>query len=227
MSELILIVDDEKNITKSLSLLLKNEGYEIVTYNNSTDALEYYKKTIPDLAILDIKMPEMSGIELINKMKMINPEISVIFLTSKNEEQDEIEGLSLGADDYITKPFSQKILISRIKTILRRKKKPKTDNNIVKIGELTINNDDYSCFWNNQKINLSITEFLILKNLVENAEKIKTREQLIDFAYGQNIYVEERTIDSHIKRIRKKIKKIDDTFNNIEAIYGLGYKYKV
>jgi len=225
MSELILLVDDEQNITKSISLLLKNEGYNVVAYNNGLEAFEFYKENIPDLSILDIKMPEISGIDLINKIKTANSDASVIFLTSKSDEQDEIEGLTLGADDYITKPFSQNILISRIKTILRRNRKLETDSCSAKIGNLTINSENYTCYWNDKKINLSITEFLILKTLSENIEKIKTREQLIDFAYGQNIYVDERTIDTHIKRIRKKIKKIDDNFNNIETIYGLGYKY--
>jgi two-component system response regulator ChvI len=223
MSELILLVDDEKNITKSISLLLKNEGYDVVAYNNGLEALDYYKTKTPDLTILDIKMPEISGIDLINRIKHINPNASVIFLTSKCDEQEEIEGLTLGADDYITKPFSQNILISRIKTILRRNEK---NFNLAKIGNLTINNENYSCFWKDEKINLSITEFLILKDLSENIEKVKTREQLIDFAYGDNVYVEDRAIDNHIKRIRKKIKKIDNDFDNIETIYGLGYKYK-
>ncbi len=234
MSHKIILVDDDQNILTSVSIALESEGFDVKTYTNGEEGLEGIKSLLPDLVILDIKMPVMDGIEVITKIRQ-TPEtqlIPVIFLTSKDDEIDEVIGLKMGADDYITKPFSQRLLIERIKTILRRqdiinsRKNIEENENLIIRGSLVLDDSRHLCSWKNIPINLTVTEYLLVKALAIRPGHVKNRDQLIDSAYGENIYVDDRTIDSHIKRLRKKFKDIDKEFDRIETLYGVGYKYK-
>ena len=234
MSHKIILVDDDQNILTSVSIALESEGFDIKTYTNGEEGLKGVKSWLPDLVILDIKMPVMDGIEVITKIRQI-PEtelIPVIFLTSKDDEIDEVIGLKMGADDYITKPFSQRLLIERIKTILRRqdiinsRKDIEENENLIIRGSLVLDDSRHLCSWKGIPINLTVTEYLLVKALAIRPGHVKNRDQLIDAAYGENIYVDDRTVDSHIKRLRKKFKDIDKEFDRIETLYGVGYKYK-
>ena len=225
----IFLLDDDVSILTSVKMLLEEEGFMVEAFSNANSLLNKIENNdIPDLAILDIKMPIMNGIEVISKIKDINNNIPSIFLTSKDDELDEIHGLSMGADDYIKKPFSQHLLLARIKSVLRRHEKEvlEESDDIIKRGNLELNLNKHLCKWKENPLELTVTEFLLLKCLATRPGHIKNRQQLIDEAYGINIYVDDRTIDSHIKRIRKKFKKIDDAFDHIETLYGAGYKYK-
>ena len=224
----ITIVDDDQNIVTSIRIALEEEGYKITAFHDGENGLQGIKNTHPDLVILDIKMPRMDGTEVLQKLRETS-NIPVIFLTSKDDEIDEIIGLKLGADDYITKPFSQRLLITRIATILKRAQEratPQETQTPITHGPLALDQSRYLCTWNEQPLDLTVTEFLLIRALAENPGHVKSREQLITAAYGDNIYVDDRTIDSHIKRIRKKFKKTDDNFDHIETLYGIGYKYK-
>lgn len=228
----IVLVDDDRNILTSVSMALEAEGYEVRTYNDGEAGLNGILEKEPDLAVLDVKMPRMDGIELITKLRETTM-LPVIFLTSKDDEVDEAIGLRMGADDYITKPFSQKLLIERIRALLRRQNyinqvragQVKDQAKLVR-GNLELDDSRHICTWKGTPLNLTVTEYLLLKALVLNPGHVKNRDQLIDMAYGENIYVDDRTIDSHIKRVRKKFKAIDADFVQIETLYGVGYKYK-
>ncbi len=228
----IALVDDDQNILVSVSMALETEGFEVKTYPNGEEGLKGLLEDPPDLAILDIKMPRMDGIELLTKLRETSS-LPVIFLTSKSDEVDEIVGLRLGADDYVTKPFSQRLLIERIRTILRRnEEKRKTvpaetekDAAQIVVGPLILDTKRFLCTWKDEFLTFTVTEFLLLKALAEHPGHVKTRDQLIDIAYGETIYVDDRTIDSHIKRVRRKFKNIDSDFSNIQTVYGAGYKY--
>lgn len=235
----IALVDDDQNILLSVSMALETEGYDVKTYTNGEEGLKGLLEQPPDLAILDIKMPRMDGIELLTKLRETS-DLPVIFLTSKSDEVDEIVGLRMGADDYVTKPFSQKLLIERIRTILRRNKArsskestapknpdPITDSHPDRIilGDLTLDTKRFLCLWKGNILNFTVTEFLLLKALAEHPGHVKSRDQLIDVAYGESIYVDDRTIDSHIKRVRRKFKTVDPEFSKIQTVYGAGYKY--
>lgn len=230
MSHHITLVDDDQNITTSVSMALKAEGFEVSVYNDGLAGLEGIHTRQPDLAILDIKMPQMDGIELIKALRK-SYGFPIIFLTSKDDEIDEIVGLRMGADDYVTKPFSQRLLIERIHVLLRRSRLQQNvggdsiSENAIVYGDLKMDEDKHICSWKGRNVPLTVSEYLLLKALVERPEHIKSREQLIDIAYGSGVYVDDRTIDSHIKRIRKKFKEDDKEFNNIETVYGVGYKY--
>ena len=225
----IILVDDDKNIVTSVKIALESEGWRVSSFYNGEEGLSGILDNAPDLVVLDIKMPRMDGIEVLQKLRETS-QVPVIFLTSKDDEVDEIVGLKMGADDYITKPFSQRLLITRIQALLRREQQRAPDNKdpaeILTYGDLMLDRNRYLCAWSGQPLDLTVTEFLLLHALVVRPGHVKNREQLIDSAYGNQIYVDERTIDSHIKRIRKKFKKIDDDFDNIETLYGIGYKYK-
>lgn len=233
MTYKIALVDDDRNILTSVSMALKAEGYEVNTYNDGEEGYNGITDNPPDLAVLDIKMPRMDGMEVLTKIRE-ESELPVIFLTSKDDEIDEVLGLRMGADDYITKPFSQRLLIERIRALLRRraagKSKPdnKQDSNENKIvrGSLVLDDDRHICTWKGTALTLTVTEYLLLKSLAQRPGIVKNRDQLIDMAYGENIYVDDRTIDSHIKRIRKKFRTLDSEFSQIETLYGVGYKYK-
>ena len=228
MNSRIALVDDDQNILASVSIALENEGYEVKTFFDSEQALIEITRNTFNLAVLDIKMPKLDGIELLRKIREKN-DIPVIFLTSKDDELDEALGLGIGADDYITKPFSQRLLLARIKAVLRRsvndRNKSKKNNTI--IGNLTLDVDRHLCSWKENEIKLTVTEFLLLQSLASRPGHVKTRDQLMDAAYGDDVYLEDRTIDSHIKRIRRKFKLFDNEFNKIETLYGIGYKYKL
>jgi len=233
MSQTIVLVDDDRNILTSVSMALEEEGFIVRTYSDAEEGLRVLTQQPPDIAILDIKMPRLTGMELLQRLRQnkITKTLPVIFLTSKDEEVDEIMGLSMGADDYITKPFSHRLLLERIKTILRREdlrlNPPSTDPNvIITRGDLVLDSDRHQCTWKGKAVNLTVTEFLLVKSLAQRVGHVKTRDQLMDAAYGESVYVDDRTIDSHIKRLRKKFRKIDDSFEQIETLYGVGYKYK-
>ena len=231
----IALVDDDINILTSLSIALKSEGYEISTYNNGEEALKGLLENPPDLAILDIKMPRMDGIELIKRLNK-QSEIPVIFLTSKDDEYDEILGLRLGAEDYITKPFSQKLLIERLRVIMRRQDRmaemvfPHSDEpdeaDNIQHGDLILNNAMHECYWKQKKVDLTVTEYLLIKSLAVNPGHVKNRHQIMNYAYSDDTYLEDRVIDSHIKRVRKKFRDVDPEFDHIETVYGLGYRYR-
>ena len=225
----ICLIDDDQNILASLSLALKSEGYIISTYSDGLSGLNSLREDNYDIAILDIKMPRLDGLEVLQKLRQTS-NLPVIFLTSKDEEIDQLLGLKMGADDYITKPFSQKLLIERVRAILRRSKEVKdlnnTDSNdIIKRGKLSLNMSRHECFWNDLPIKLTVTEFLLLESLASRPGYVKSRDQLMSAAYDDDIYVDDRTIDSHIKRLRKKFKDLDESFESIETLYGVGYRY--
>ncbi len=219
---LIALVDDDLNILTSLSLLMDAEGIDTKTYTDGNEFLKDFSQKAFDLVTLDVKMPKIDGFEVLKQIRQTS-QIPVILLTSKDEEIDEIIGLRSGADDYIRKPFSQRLLLERINVLLRRKN---SAEKFTETGLLTMDNVRHICKWKGIEINLTITEFIILQSLVEHSGQVKTRQQLIDAAYGVGTYVDDRTIDTHVKRLRKKFKDIDDSFSQIESLYGLGYKYR-
>lgn len=230
MAHRIALVDDDRNILASLSIVLEQEGFDVATYRDGAEALRGLIDSPVDLAVLDIKMPRMDGIELLQRLQDKAP-TPVIFLTSKDDEVDELHGLRMGADDYIKKPFSQRLLIERIKAVIRRIEAQKADDGsesetAIKRGEMTLDPAQHVCKWKDRAVNLTVTEFLIIQALAARPGHVKSRDQLIDAAYGENIYVDDRTIDSHIKRLRKKFRHVDDEFANIETLYGVGYKYR-
>jgi two-component system response regulator ChvI len=230
MSQNIALVDDDRNILTSVSMSLEAEGFNVKTYNDGEEGLKGITASPPDLVVLDIKMPRMDGMEVLSKLRE-NSALPVIFLTSKDDEVDEVIGLRMGADDYITKPFSQRLLIERIRALLRRQQlqdedPEKTSGETVQRGDLVLDDSRHLCTWKGEPVNLTVTEYLLVKALAQRPGHVKNRDQLIDLAYGENIYVDDRTIDSHIKRVRKKFKSVDTDFNQIETLYGIGYRYK-
>jgi two-component system, OmpR family, response regulator ChvI len=228
----IALVDDDRNILTSVSIALEAEGYRIMTYTDGASALDGFKTSPPDLAILDIKMPRMDGMETLRRLRQ-KSDMPVIFLTSKDEEIDELFGLKMGADDFIRKPFSQRLLVERVKAILRRSAPkdgsvPKeTDTaKVLERGLLRMDPERHTCTWKNEPVTLTVTEFLILQALASRPGVVKSRNALMDAAYDDQVYVDDRTIDSHIKRLRKKFKVADDDFDMIETLYGVGYRFK-
>lgn len=227
MAERIALVDDDQNILTSVSLALEAEGFEVETYSDGEQGLNGISRRPPDLVILDIKMPRLDGMEVLETIRK-KSNLPVIFLTSKDDEVDEALGLRIGADDYITKPFSQRLLLERIKAILRRVNfDPQINSESLVIrGDLTLDSSRHESKWKGNDVKLTVTEFLILKVLSQRAGIVKNRDQLMDAAYGETIYVDDRTIDSHIKRLRKKFRVIDKNFDQIETLYGVGYRYR-
>ncbi len=229
MRRTIALVDDDRNILASVAIGLEAEGFTVRAYADPEEALRELVARPVDLAVLDIKMPRLDGLELMSRLRRQTP-TPVIFLTSKDDEIDEALGLKMGADDYITKPFSQRLLIERIRAVLRRTdataETPAEKKAAIVRGQLVLDPTRHLCAWRGEAVNLTVTEFLILMALVQRPGFVKNRDQLIDAAYGENIYVDDRTIDSHIKRLRKKFKIVDDNFTHIETLYGIGYRYK-
>ena len=227
MSEKIILIDDDNNILTSVSVALKAEGWVVETYSDSEQGLIALQRNTPDIAILDIKMPKLDGMEVLKKLRESN-DVPVIFLTSKDDEIDEAIGLRMGADDYITKPFSQKLLIERIRAVLRRSSYKNNDvsDKLIQRNNLSLDPDRHLCKWKGEEIRLTVTEFLILYSLAQRPGLVKNRDQLIDTAYGETIYVDDRTIDSHIKRMRRKFRVFDKDFDHIETLYGVGYRYR-
>ncbi len=225
----ITLVDDDRNILTSVQMALEVEGFAVRAFDNGQDALKTLNDNAGDLVVLDMKMPAMDGLEVLKRLREFS-KVPTIFLTSVDDEVDQVLGLRMGADDYITKPFSQRIFIERIRGILRRageaKSVDKTANPIIERGHLSFDETRHLCTWKNTPVNMTVTEYLLIKALALNPGHVKSRDHLINDAYGESIYVDDRTVDSHIKRIRQKFKKIDNDFNHIETIYGIGYKYK-
>ncbi len=229
----IALVDDDRNFLTSLSMALQVEGFDVSTYADGEAALSGISGKPVDIAILDIKMPRMDGFELLGKLRK-QTGMPIIFLTSKDEEIDEVIGLRSGADDYIRKPVPQRVLLERIRALLRRQsaireqtlKQPQNKEDLITRGSLVMDSQRHSCTWKGQEVDLTVTEFLLLQALAVRPGFVKNRDKLIDAAYGENIYVDDRTIDSHIKRMRRKFREIDNEFNYIETLYGVGYRYR-
>lgn len=230
---LIALVDDDRNILTSVSIAMEAEGYRVVTYTDGASAFDGFKTQMPDLAIFDIKMPRMDGMELLRRVRQ-KSDLPVIFLTSKDEEIDELFGLKMGADDFIHKPFSQRLLVERVKAILRRvnakdatpQEKINADAKALERGKLKLDPERHFCTWDGKSVTLTVTEFLILQSLAQRPGVVKSRDALMDAAYDDQVYVDDRTIDSHIKRLRKKFNQIDEAFDMIETLYGVGYRFK-
>ena len=232
MSITIALVDDDRNILTSLSVALQSEGFITRLYSDGEAALKALTENPPDLAVLDIKMPRMDGMELLRRLRE-RCDFPVIFLTSKDEEIDEALGLAMGADDYIAKPFSQRLVIARIRAILRRvelnKNAPSEDDEPVAEpitrGRLEMDPARHRVTWKGKDVTLTVTEFLILESLAQRPGVVKSRNQLMDAAYQDDVYVDDRTIDSHIKRLRRKFRQADPHFDGIETLYGAGYRF--
>jgi two-component system response regulator ChvI len=232
MTATIALVDDDRNILTSVSITLQAEGFVTRLYSDGETALKALVDNPPDIAILDIKMPRMDGLELLRRLREKSM-VPVIFLTSKDDELDEALGLAMGADDYIAKPFSQRLLIARIRAILRRAEvaqggngteEPAAETSLVR-GRLAMDTARHRVTWAGATVTLTVTEFLILETLAQRPGIVKTRNQLMDAAYHDDIYVDDRTIDSHIKRVRRKFRQVDATFDAIETLYGAGYRF--
>ena len=231
----IALVDDDRNILTTLSIALQAEGYATRVYSDGEAALKALTENPPDLAVFDIKMPRMDGMELLRRLRATS-DLPVIFLTSKDEEQDEEAGLAMGADDYIAKPFSQRLLLARIRAILRRaapEREPEdaaeapvaADRAVVERGRLRMDPSRHRVTWDGKPVSLTVTEFLILECLAQRPGVIRSRNQLMDAAYPDDVFVDDRTVDSHIKRLRRKFRSVDPEFGGIETLYGAGYSF--
>ncbi|MEP6983684.1 MAG: response regulator transcription factor [Sphingomicrobium sp.] len=233
MSQVIALVDDDRNILTSVSIALQQEGFITRVYADPQVALKAIGENPPDLGVFDIKMPGMDGIELLRRVRELSS-VPVIFLTSKDDELDEALGLAMGADDYISKPFSQRLLIARIRAILRRRELERGEaatttaeaaQPTLERGRLTMDPARHRVLWDGRVVSLTVTEFLILETLAQRPGVVKTRNQLLDIAYSDDVYVDDRTIDSHIKRIRRKFRTVDRAFDSIDTLYGVGYRF--
>jgi len=231
MTATIALVDDDRNILTSVSIALQAEGFLTRVYSDGETALKALVDNPPDLAIFDVKMPRMDGLELLRRLRE-KSHIPVIFLTSKDDELDEALGLAMGADDYIAKPFSQRLLIARIRAILRRTDAAQAAGGeeavaetLIERGRLAMDPARHKVTWRGDNVTLTVTEFLILEALAQRPGVVKTRNQLMDAAYQDDIYVDDRTIDSHIKRVRRKFREVDNDFDSIETLYGAGYRF--
>jgi two-component system, OmpR family, response regulator ChvI len=228
---LIALVDDDRHILTSVSIALESEGYTTTSYTDGVAALQGLQDNPPDMAIFDIKMPRMDGMELLRRLRQ-KTDLPVIFLTSKDDEIDELFGLKMGADDFIRKPFSQRLLVERVKAVLRRAQPRDATSSALEAsraierGKLVLDPDRHSCTWDGRVVTLTVTEFLILQALAQRPGIVKSRDALMDAAYDDQVYVDDRTIDSHIKRLRKKFKAVDESFDAIETLYGVGYRFK-
>src|SRR4051812_25881934 len=229
----ITLVDDDENIVTSVSLALESHGHTVKAYYDGAAGLAALESNPPDLAILDVKMPRMDGMEVLRRLRQTS-EVPVIILTSKDDEIDEILGFNLGADDYIHKPFSQRLLIERVRAVLRRAgigieevgSAAEAGAKAIKRGRLTLDPARHDCLWDNKPVRLTVTEFLLLQSLAQRPGFVKSRDNLMDAAYDDQVYVDDRTIDSHIKRMRKKFRQVDPEFDSIETLYGVGYRYR-
>ena len=227
----IALVDDDRNILTSVAMTLEAEGFEVETYNDGQAAWDAFNKRMPDMAVLDIKMPRIDGMDLLQRLRQ-RSSMPVIFLTSKDDEIDEVLGLRMGADDYVKKPFSQRLLVERIRSLLRRQDaiageeiEETEDTKVMVRGDLVMDPLRHAVKWKGHDVSLTVTEFLLLQALAQRPGFVKSRDQLMDVAYDDQVYVDDRTIDSHIKRLRKKMRNTDDEFSAIETLYGIGYRY--
>jgi two-component system, OmpR family, response regulator ChvI len=227
----IALVDDDRDILALIATTLESEGYNVVAYPDGPAALNGFKTVQPDLAILDIRMPQMDGVELLRRLRQ-KSDVPVIFLTGRQEETDELLGLRIGADDFIRKPFSQRVLVERVRTLLRRFRaietagERDTSDHVMERGNLCLDRERHTCTWKGNKVILTVTEFRLLETLATRPGVIKSRDALMDAAYEDQVYVDDRTIDSHIKRLRKKFRGVDETFDMIETLYGVGYRFR-
>jgi two-component system response regulator ChvI len=235
----ITLIDDDENITTSVSLALESHGHTVAVFHDGASGLQGLETDPPDMAILDVKMPRMDGMEVLRRLRQTS-ELPVIILTSKDEEIDEILGFNLGADDYMHKPFSQRLLLERVKAVLRRAR-PEGEEDVdlglqpagaaaadkpLKRGKLTLDPQRHDCLWEGRPVKLTVTEFLLLQSLAQRPGFVKSRDNLMDAAYDDQVYVDDRTIDSHVKRMRKKFRQVDPEFDAIETLYGVGYRYR-
>lgn len=225
----IALIDDDRNILTSVSIALESEGFDVVTYNDGASGLDGLTSAPPDLALLDIKMPRLDGLELLRCLRR-QSDLPVIILTSKDEEIDQLFGLRMGADDFIIKPFSQRLLVERIRAVLRRSaarvEGERSEETQLVRGHLTMDLERHATLWKGEPVVLTVTEFMILHALAHRPGVVKSRNALMDAAYGDYVYVDDRTIDSHIKRLRKKFRQVDPQFDRIETLYGAGYRLK-
>lgn len=228
----IALVDDDRNILQSLSIALQAEGFATRLYSDGEAALKPLLDNPPDLAVFDVKMPRMDGLELLRRLRE-KSSLPVIFLTSKDDEIDEALGLAMGADDYIAKPFSQRLVIARIRAILRRVALNRNDPDSqddpapepINRGRLIMDSARHKVTWDGHDVTLTVTEFLILESLATRPGIVRSRNQLMDAAYQDDVYIDDRTIDSHIKRLRRKFREVDPEFDGIATLYGAGYRY--
>lgn len=234
MTATIALVDDDRNILTSVTIALEAEGFLVRTYPDGQKAYDALSTKPADLAVLDVKMPRMDGMELLRKLRE-DSDMPIIMLTSKDEEIDQVLGLRMGADDYIGKPFSQRLLIERIRALLRRSEMRRAvsedqeetkEEDVMVRGKLTLDSLRHSVTWDGKEVTLTVTEFLILQTLAQHPGHVKSRDNLMDAAYSDDVYVDDRTIDSHIKRLRRKFRAVADDFNAIETLYGVGYRYR-
>ena len=229
----ITLVDDDENIVASVSMALESHGHKVTAYHDGATGLDALESSPPDLAILDVKMPRMDGMEVLRRLRQTST-LPVIILTSKDEEIDEILGYNLGADAYIHKPFSQRLLIERVKALLRRSGTEAEEGDspgdvagrAIKRGKLSMDPARHECTWEGRPVKLTVTEFLLLQALAQRPGFVKSRDNLMDAAYDDQVYVDDRTIDSHVKRMRKKFRVVDPEFDAIETLYGVGYRYR-
>jgi two-component system response regulator ChvI len=229
----ITLVDDDENIVTSVSLALESHGHTVKSYFDGATGLAALESDPPDLAILDVKMPRMDGMEVLRRLRQTS-DLPVIILTSKDDEIDQILGFNLGADDYIHKPFSQRLLLERVKAVLRRARPEEAEtptaaaanSKALRRGKLTLDPARHDCLWEGRPVKLTVTEFLLLQALAQRPGFVKSRDSLMDAAYEDQVYVDDRTIDSHIKRMRKKFRVVDPSFDSIETLYGVGYRYR-
>jgi two-component system, OmpR family, response regulator ChvI len=229
----ITLVDDDENIVTSVSLALESHGHSVKSFFDGATGLAALESDPPDLAILDVKMPRMDGMEVLRRLRQTS-DLPVIILTSKDDEIDQILGFNLGADDYIHKPFSQRLLLERVKAVLRRARPDEAElatvasanAKAIRRGKLTLDPARHDCLWDGRPVKLTVTEFLLLQALAQRPGFVKSRDSLMDAAYEDQVYVDDRTIDSHIKRMRKKFRVVDPTFDAIETLYGVGYRYR-
>lgn len=226
----IAVVDDEANIRDTVAFALRREGYDVETFADGSEAWSSFSESMPDLAILDILMPRTDGLELCRKIRGTSESVPIIFLTSRDDEIDRVLGLELGADDYLCKPFSMRELVARVRVLFRRAARRATsagaDETLLRLGALELDPQRFLVRWKGQPIDLTVTEFLMLQSLVRHPGHVKTRRQLTREGYPHDNYVSERTIDSHVKRIRKKFEAIDPQFDRIDTVYGMGYRYQ-
>jgi two-component system response regulator ChvI len=227
----IALVDDDRNILTSVSIALQAEGFAVRIYSDGEAALKAFAENAPELVVLDIKMPRMDGMEVLRRLRE-KSQVPVIFLTSKDDEIDEALGLAMGADDYIAKPFSLRLLIARIRAILRRTDaraapadEEETPAEKLVRGRLDMDPARHKVRWGGEEVVLTVTEFMILEALAQRPGFVKSRDQLMDAAYQDDVYVDDRTIDSHIKRLRRKFRQVDPQFKAIETLYGVGYRF--
>jgi len=230
----ITLVDDDENIVTSVSLALESQGHSVKAYYDGASGLAALENDPPDLAILDVKMPRMDGMEVLRRLRRTS-DLPVIILTSKDDEIDELLGFNLGADDYMHKPFSQRLLIERVKAVLRRAsggadesgdEPEESATRALRRGRLTLDPARHDCLWNDRPVKLTVTEFLLIQALAQRPGFVKSRDNLMDAAYDDQVYVDDRTIDSHIKRMRRKFREVDPQFDAIETLYGVGYRYR-